>query len=140
METTEQEFNLCDDFDGIEGIAHFNRANTSRRDELIQCKINLNSFQDESRFENFPHAKSMEISLTWDKEKLSGLIDDIKITLEGYNNTTQIFELEEMDPEQLFWAGDAMIRIAEYFGLNRKEIYRLEEEHLKEYRKKHPET
>ena len=89
----------------------------------------ISSFQ--SRCNHYSHEDSSKKRIYFDMyfhtdPTISGTIDDLLVTI----NDGETVNLGEVDPEELYYAGCAFKRIAEYFGVTKESLDKdWEEEH-----------
>jgi hypothetical protein len=55
-------------------------------------------------------------------------VRDFQIKIEGFDGVSQIFELDEVDPEQLFWIGKLFTDVAKHCGVDMKQQIKLNDE------------
>lgn len=66
-----------------------------------------------------------------DDSAMSGTVDNLYLKVETKDGK-RLFEVGEIDPDELYWAGCAMKRIAEHFGCTRESMEKAFEEKHKD--------
>ncbi len=104
----------ADDFDGnnseLNSPIHANP-------DYCNATFYINSFQPGSDIQRL----RFELFFQNDTD-MTGVIENFFIKVEKKDGTDIHFDLEEVEPEQLYWAGFAMMKIADHYGVNRESI------------------
>ena len=112
-------------------VFEYNKQNNSEMNcgpydstrHLVEFCISDDSLNDD--------VKDIWFSIYFDPDpSMSGEIDEINIRIEENRKTKILFQIRDINPKQLYWAGCAFKKIAKHFGYDRKTIE-------EEYNKKH---
>lgn len=115
------EFNKYNETD--ERYAQENRSGIYDRTEITKVEFSLCPFQGSPNGrKGFGEPARLNFSFIVDKDPdTSGVVDDFQVQIKSFDGYSQIFKLGEIEPEELFWIGKLLLKVAKHYGITMKQ-------------------